>query len=144
MKDTFELATLGVRAGQARTEFNENSEALFLTSSFVSDNARQAAAAAARQLVGPFGGQPDRGLGAVEGGPVHRGTGASGRGEGWWCDLRGSCENGVFADDEYQTVGGHVKDLVAGATVELFIHRSHQPMRRKHDDDTGLQLLDLK
>ena len=44
MKDTFELATLGVRAGQARTEFNENSEALFLTSSFVSDNARQAAA----------------------------------------------------------------------------------------------------
>jgi len=44
MKDTFELATLGVRAGQARTEFNEHSEALFLTSSFVFDNAQQAAA----------------------------------------------------------------------------------------------------
>ena len=44
MKDTFELATLGVRAGQMRTEFNENSEALFLTSSFVFDNAQQAAA----------------------------------------------------------------------------------------------------
>ena len=44
MKDTFELATLGVRAGQMRTEFNENSEALFLTSSFVFDNAEQAAA----------------------------------------------------------------------------------------------------
>lgn len=52
--------------------------------------------------------------------------------------------HGVFADDEYQTVGGHVKDLVAGATVELFVHRSYQPMQRKHDDDTGLQLLDLK
>jgi len=52
--------------------------------------------------------------------------------------------HGVFADDEYQTVGGHVKDFVAGATVELFIHRSYQPMHRKHDDDTGLQLLDLK
>jgi len=52
--------------------------------------------------------------------------------------------HGVFADDEYQTVGGHVKDFVAGATVELFIHRSYQPMQRKYDDDTGLQLLDLK
>jgi O-succinylhomoserine sulfhydrylase len=39
-----ELATKGVRAGQARTEFQEHSEALFLTSSFVFKNARQAAA----------------------------------------------------------------------------------------------------
>jgi O-succinylhomoserine sulfhydrylase len=38
-----ELATLGVRAGQVRTEFNEHAEALFLTSSFVFDNAEQAA-----------------------------------------------------------------------------------------------------
>jgi O-succinylhomoserine sulfhydrylase len=38
------LATLGVRAGQARTEFHEHSEALFLTSSFVFDSAAQAAA----------------------------------------------------------------------------------------------------
>jgi len=44
MKDTFELATLGVRAGQVRTEFNEHAEALFLTSSFVFDSAAQAAA----------------------------------------------------------------------------------------------------
>ncbi|MDQ5850346.1 MAG: O-succinylhomoserine sulfhydrylase, partial [Pseudomonadota bacterium] len=39
-----QLATQGVRAGQARTEFNEHAEALFLTSSFVFDNAEQAAA----------------------------------------------------------------------------------------------------
>jgi len=39
-----DLATLGVRAGQARTEFNAHAEALFLTSSFVFDNAEQAAA----------------------------------------------------------------------------------------------------
>src|SRR5437016_7208147 len=39
-----DLATLGVRAGQARTGFNEHAEALFLTSSFVFDNAEQAAA----------------------------------------------------------------------------------------------------
>jgi O-succinylhomoserine sulfhydrylase len=39
-----EKATLGVRAGQRRTEFHEHSEALFLTSSFVFDSAEQAAA----------------------------------------------------------------------------------------------------
>jgi len=44
MNDTFELATLGVRAGQIRTQFNEHAEALFLTSSFVFENAAQAAA----------------------------------------------------------------------------------------------------
>lgn len=36
--------TLGVRAGSAHTEFGENSEAMFLTSSFVFDSAAQAAA----------------------------------------------------------------------------------------------------
>ncbi|HYC69413.1 O-succinylhomoserine sulfhydrylase [Brevundimonas sp.] len=35
-------ATLGVRAGQARTQFREHSEALFLTSSFVFESAEQA------------------------------------------------------------------------------------------------------
>ena len=44
MSKDYELATKGVRAGQARTEFQEHSEALFLTSSFVFRNARQAAA----------------------------------------------------------------------------------------------------
>jgi len=44
MSDTFELATLGVRAGQVRTQFNEHAEALFLTSSFVFESAAQAAA----------------------------------------------------------------------------------------------------
>src|ERR671937_3161852 len=39
-----ELATQGVRAGQLRTQFNEHAEALFLTSSFVFENAAQAAA----------------------------------------------------------------------------------------------------
>lgn len=52
--------------------------------------------------------------------------------------------HGVFADEEYQTVGGHVKDLMAGATIELFIHRSFQPVHRKMDEAVGLQLLDLE
>ena len=38
------ISTLGVRAGTARSQFNEHSEALFLTSSFVFENAAQAAA----------------------------------------------------------------------------------------------------
>src|SRR5918994_3521685 len=44
MAKPYEIATKGVRAGTARTEFQEHSEALFLTSSFVFKNARQAAA----------------------------------------------------------------------------------------------------
>jgi len=43
MDKPFAPSTLGVRAGQARSQFNEHSEALYLTSSFVFDNAQQAA-----------------------------------------------------------------------------------------------------
>jgi O-succinylhomoserine sulfhydrylase len=39
----YDLSTLGVRAGTTRSQFNEHSEALFLTSSFVFENAAQAA-----------------------------------------------------------------------------------------------------
>ncbi len=44
MAKPFEQSTLGVRAGQRRTGFQEHAEALFLTSSYVFDNAAQAAA----------------------------------------------------------------------------------------------------
>src|SRR5688500_1394825 len=44
MDEKYQLSTLGVRAGQARSEFQEHSEALFLTSSFVFENAAQAQA----------------------------------------------------------------------------------------------------
>src|SRR5256885_6773172 len=43
MDKELQLATLGVRAGTVRSQFQEHSEALFLTSSFVFDNAAQAA-----------------------------------------------------------------------------------------------------
>ena len=46
------LSTLGVRAGTARSQFNEHSEALYLTSSFVFENAAQAAT----RFTGPDGG----------------------------------------------------------------------------------------
>lgn len=44
MTDDFQTDTLAVRAGQQRSQFREHSEALYLTSSFVFDNAAQAAA----------------------------------------------------------------------------------------------------
>ncbi len=44
MTQSWHPETLGVRAGSAHTEFGENSEAMFLTSSFVFDSAAQAAA----------------------------------------------------------------------------------------------------
>lgn len=44
MAKQFEISTLGVRAGTVRSEFNEHSEALFLTSSYVFGSAAQAAA----------------------------------------------------------------------------------------------------
>lgn len=44
MTNEFSLETLAVRAGQDRSKFGEHSEALYLTSSFVFENAAQAAA----------------------------------------------------------------------------------------------------
>lgn len=44
MSDPFDIDTRAVRAGTERSAFNEHSEALFLTSSFVFDSAAQAAA----------------------------------------------------------------------------------------------------
>ena len=44
MPKPYQPETLAVRAGQERSQFNEHSEALYLSSSFVFDNAAQAAA----------------------------------------------------------------------------------------------------
>lgn len=44
MEKPLDFSTLAVRAGQERSQFNEHSEALYLTSSFVFDSAEQAAA----------------------------------------------------------------------------------------------------
>jgi O-succinylhomoserine sulfhydrylase len=43
MSEQYDLDTLAVRAGISRSQFNEHSEALYLTSSFVFDSAEQAA-----------------------------------------------------------------------------------------------------
>lgn len=44
MTEEYDLETLAVRSGTLRSQFNEHSEALFLTSSFVFESAAQAAA----------------------------------------------------------------------------------------------------
>lgn len=51
--------------------------------------------------------------------------------------------HGTFAGRDFKTVGGHVKDLVAGATVEIFIHSSFKSVKRTQDDASGLKTLDL-
>src|SRR6266436_5165490 len=43
MAKEHQLSTKGVRAGTLRSEFQEHSEALYLTSSFIFENAEQAA-----------------------------------------------------------------------------------------------------
>ncbi len=43
-EESYQLETLAVHAGTKRSQFNEHSEALFLTSSYVFDSAAQAAA----------------------------------------------------------------------------------------------------
>lgn len=51
--------------------------------------------------------------------------------------------HGVFGGRDFNTIGGHVKDFVAGATVELFVHRTYKPLGRQRDEATGLPLLVL-
>jgi len=52
MADDYQLETLAVRAGIERSQFNEHSEALYLTSSFVFKSAAQAAARFSNQEPG--------------------------------------------------------------------------------------------
>ncbi len=54
MNDEYDFETLAVRAGTVRSQFNEHSEALFLTSSFVFSSAAEAAARFKGELPGPI------------------------------------------------------------------------------------------
>ncbi len=54
MTDDYDLETLAVRAGTVRSQFNEHSEALFLTSSFVFGSAAEAAARFKGEQPGPI------------------------------------------------------------------------------------------
>ena len=54
MNDTYDIETLAVRAGTVRSQFNEHSEAMFLTSSFVFNSAAEAAARFKGEQPGPI------------------------------------------------------------------------------------------
>jgi uncharacterized protein len=53
--------------------------------------------------------------------------------------------HGVFSDEDYKTIGGHIHKLVANATVEIFIHKlgesGNDCLERETDPKSGLNLL---
>jgi predicted DNA-binding protein with PD1-like motif len=52
--------------------------------------------------------------------------------------------HGSFSDKDFKTVGGHVKNLEVAGTLEIFLHDWFaDPISRKIDQDTGLNLLDI-
>jgi uncharacterized protein len=51
--------------------------------------------------------------------------------------------HGVFSDEDCRTSGGHVFNLVCAATVEIFLVPLPAGLTRRHDEHTGLKLLDL-
>lgn len=117
MSDDYLLETLAVRAGIERSQFNEHSEALYLTSSFVFKSAAQAAARFANQEPGniysrftnPTVAVLERRLAALEGAECCIATGS-----GMSAIL--SCAMGLLK------AGDHVvcSASVFGATVTLF------------------------
>jgi O-succinylhomoserine sulfhydrylase len=54
MKDEYDLETLAIRSGTVRSQFNEHSEAMFLTSSFMFGSAAEAAARFKGEQPGPI------------------------------------------------------------------------------------------
>jgi len=53
--------------------------------------------------------------------------------------------HGSFSDDKMQTLGGHVKELEVGGTCEIIINTlNSSELLRLHDEDTGLNLLNLE
>ena len=50
---------------------------------------------------------------------------------------------GVFGDDNFQTIAGHVKSAVVAPTCEIFLINSDLKLPRTLDQATGLKLLDL-
>lgn len=52
--------------------------------------------------------------------------------------------HGSFSKDDCSVVGGHVKDLTVAGTCEIFLHKWYNgALARKHDNQTGLNLLNL-
>jgi O-succinylhomoserine sulfhydrylase len=116
MDKKLETSTLGVRAGQVRSQFNEHAEALYLTSSYVFDDAAQAAARFGggegmvyTRYTNPTVGMFQDRLAALEGGES--------------CVATGSGMAAILATAMvHLKAGDHVlcSNAVFGATIQLF------------------------
>ncbi len=51
----------------------------------------------------------------------------------------------TVSDTDMNTYGGHFKEGIVSGTAEIFIHSwlAQEKLKREHDEDTGLNLLDL-
>jgi O-succinylhomoserine sulfhydrylase len=116
MDKKLETSTLGVRAGQVRSQFNEHAEALYLTSSYVFDDAAQAAerfgggeGMVYTRYTNPTVGMFQDRLAALEGGES--------------CVATGSGMAAILATAMvHLKAGDHVvcSNAVFGATIQLF------------------------
>jgi O-succinylhomoserine sulfhydrylase len=116
MDKKLETSTLGVRAGQVRSQFNEHAEALYLTSSYVFDDAAQAAerfgggeGMVYTRYTNPTVGMFQERLAALEGGES--------------CVATGSGMAAILATAMvHLKAGDHVvcSNAVFGATIQLF------------------------
>lgn len=52
--------------------------------------------------------------------------------------------HGTFSKQDMSSLGGHVKELVAGGTLEVLLHKWYADnLTRSKDEEIGLNLLDL-
>lgn len=49
----------------------------------------------------------------------------------------------VLSDEKFQTVGGHLKEAVVGATLEIFMQTVDLQLNRAMNDEIGLKLLNF-
>ncbi len=49
--------------------------------------------------------------------------------------------HGTFAQSNYGSVGGHLKELTVGATCEILVQKVDAKLTRQRDDAVGLELL---
>lgn len=49
----------------------------------------------------------------------------------------------VLSDDKMQTYGGHLDELIVGATCEIILHQLDLKLKRKYSDNIGLNLLEI-
>ena len=51
--------------------------------------------------------------------------------------------HGVFGRHDFTAVAGHIKEARVHPTLEVWLRTEDMPVRRSHDSDSGLDLLDL-